>query len=248
MGYLAPWRGHARTLSGGIRVFVGNWACATWGFPPTAVAPLWSVSIEEQFYVAWPLLMNRWSIRSMRTICLLLLALAYITRVILVYLDARDPAIWCNTFARLDPIVSGALLASFLNDRLPTFHAACRTLLIAAGVAGLVLEDDSAATMAMATLCAFPAVSLVAFSMLVGTVGIQTDFRAHFLGRLAVHLGRISYGLYVFHYPVILLLQHLPLSPMKWRLAALGCTIGMAELSYFYLESRSFDAKRRSRT
>src|SRR5438045_4760557 len=38
----------------------GNWACVLWGYPHSVATPLWSVSIEEQFYLCWPLIMRRW--------------------------------------------------------------------------------------------------------------------------------------------------------------------------------------------
>jgi peptidoglycan/LPS O-acetylase OafA/YrhL len=215
----------------------GNWACALWGFPSTAVTPLWSVSIEEQFYLTWPLIMNRWVIRHMYSTCIIFLASAYLTRAILVHNGARHPAIWCNTLARLDPIVLGVVLAYFLNGKIPSFRATSRVMLIGFGLVTLVLAGRFGGNEGRAALFTFPAVSIASLSLLVGTIGIETDFRSNALGRVLIHLGRISYGLYVFHYPLIVLLSHSSLSPIYWRLTAIALTGAVAYLSYRYLES-----------
>src|SRR5262249_1274037 len=39
--------------------FSGNWAMIAWGVPHSGAAVLWSVSIEEQFYLLWPLALRR---------------------------------------------------------------------------------------------------------------------------------------------------------------------------------------------
>ena len=58
----------------------GNWACAAWGFPHSVAAPLWSVSIEEQFYLSWPLIL-RWSVRHLALVAAALLLVASAARV-----------------------------------------------------------------------------------------------------------------------------------------------------------------------
>ncbi len=42
----------------GYLLFVGNWVHAVFGRPESICSPLWTVSIEEQFYLIWPLLMK----------------------------------------------------------------------------------------------------------------------------------------------------------------------------------------------
>jgi peptidoglycan/LPS O-acetylase OafA/YrhL len=77
------------------------------------------VSIEEQFYLAWPLIM-KFAGRYVRQICVGLIGISLATRWWLVHNGAMHPGIWCNTLARLDPIAGGALLAAILNGRCPT--------------------------------------------------------------------------------------------------------------------------------
>src|SRR5205085_12066545 len=75
---------------------VGNWACAGWGYPNSALTPLWSVSIEEQFYLAWPLVMSRFSGR-IRLIGAGLIVAAIAARAYCVAVGVAHPGLWCNT-------------------------------------------------------------------------------------------------------------------------------------------------------
>ncbi|MEP7220869.1 MAG: acyltransferase, partial [Bacteroidota bacterium] len=68
----------------GYLTFLGNWTCTLFGYPASVAAPLWSVSIEEQFYLMWPFLLAVIGIRRVRGLALSLLAIATITRVVLV--------------------------------------------------------------------------------------------------------------------------------------------------------------------
>src|SRR5262245_23683503 len=85
-------------------VFLANWSCAFLDYPSSSAALLWSISIEEQFYVVWPLVVSWARGRRLLGFAVALLVVAAATRVWLVSRGAVHPAIWCNTFARLDPI------------------------------------------------------------------------------------------------------------------------------------------------
>jgi peptidoglycan/LPS O-acetylase OafA/YrhL len=45
-------------------LFVGNWINVAFGHLLSVCAPLWTVSIEEQFYLVWPVLMKMWGRRG----------------------------------------------------------------------------------------------------------------------------------------------------------------------------------------
>src|ERR1035437_8467192 len=77
----------------------GNWACAAWGFPISGASILWSVSIEEQFYLSWPLVMKRY-LPKLGVICASLICVSILCRFLLVYLGANRDAIFCNKLAR----------------------------------------------------------------------------------------------------------------------------------------------------
>src|SRR5215212_5536283 len=113
-------------------VFAGNWVCATNGIPFSVAGPLWSISVEEQFYIGWPLLLRFFGINRIRQLAVAMLALALTTRVLLAFYGVKHPGVWCNTLARLDAIALGAILAFVLRGRAPRINNVLRFGLCAA--------------------------------------------------------------------------------------------------------------------
>src|SRR5260370_30128033 len=96
----------------------GNWMMVLRGAPQSiTIVPLWSVSFEEQFYLLWPLVLRKASRKNICAIALCLLAVATLTRLILLHEHGGGDFIWYNTFARLDSIACGILLAVILHGR-----------------------------------------------------------------------------------------------------------------------------------
>src|SRR5205807_3367372 len=88
----------------GFTLLAGNWIYVFYGLPASFATPLWTVSIEEQFYLAWPLALRKASMRTMATIALGILMVANAWRVWLAFSAAPVERIEYNTFTRLDPI------------------------------------------------------------------------------------------------------------------------------------------------
>ena len=219
-------------------LFVGNWACVLWGYPHSIAGPLWSVSIEEQFYLAWPWILRRWADRLVAVACIMLV-IAFATRGWFVLHGAVHPQIWCNTLARLDPIACGALLAVHTQRHPPSLPAGVRVVLLAVGclmLTALGRFGDFTGNRAMAT---FPVGTLACMALLVATLGVTLPASNRFV-RAVTYLGRISYGLYVFHLMFIEAFgvtdAHEPLSRSIRILGVAVGTVGAAAVSYRFLE------------
>jgi len=204
-------------------MFGGNWACAAWSYPPSSFALLWSVSIEEQFYLTWPWLIRRGELH-LRTIAYGMLAVATMTRLVLVIRGVHHPGIWCNTLARLDPIAGGALLACFLNGSLPEHTRRSRGLWISLGAVLLIGAGAAGGNEGWPVLITYPLTAAASVAIIFGVLGARLS-----LPSTTAYLGKISYGLYVFHAAAIRIVP----SPIL----ALPLTMAIAALSYRYLES-----------
>ena len=129
-----PLRGDALVW---FALFVGNWYLARYNYPDSIGDPLWSVSIEEQFYVTWPLLFSVTGARRLVPLALGLLGAATATRVVLVTQGVLHPGVWCNSLARLDPIALGILLAALADADSAPGAVRVRVALVALGIGGL---------------------------------------------------------------------------------------------------------------
>lgn len=197
-------------------LLAGNWWCAFTGFPVSSFALLWSVSIEEQFYLAWPWILGTRS-------AVVMLAIASITRIVLAATGVVHPGVWCNTLARLDPIAGGALLSYLLAGRTPELTGTKRVFLLLGGALGFLAAGGFAPHDGWATVISYPVAAASALAILYASLGLPMKNRA--LG----YLGKVSFGLYVFHAAALKLLPFAP--------AALLLTIAVAALSYRFLES-----------
>ncbi len=231
----------------------GNWWIVFHGFPSSIIFPLWSVSIEEQFYVTWPAIARRISERAMVVVALAMLGVATATRFYLGTHHAGETQVWCNTLARLDPIAAGILLAVALRGEAPKLTPLARAALAAFGFACLamaanywVIKGDPLATSSM--VLGYPAVALGASALLLSALADNA-----ILNKSAfVYLGRISYGLYVFHVLGLFLSDYVvkdagaSLGRYLLRDAiALAATIALSAASYRWLETPFLRLKQR---
>ena len=225
--------------------FGGNWACAWWNLYPTSLALLWSVSIEEQFYLVWPWMMRMFGSR-LPLCCCGMLAVTTMTRAFLIDrggLTGMDARIWTNTLARLDPIAGGALLALLLRGTVPKHTSLRRPLWIAGGglalwIAGSVLKDPG-----WIWLATYPRAAAGYVAILYGSFAPDGCRPSKTL----IYLGKVSYGLYVFHVAAIRLVQtvHPSLAGPVVLVIAFALTVAMATLSYRFLESPFLRLKNR---
>lgn len=234
-----PLRGEALVW---FALFVGNWYLARYNYPDSIGDPLWSVSIEEQFYVTWPLLFSVVGARRLVPLGLSLLAAATAVRVFLVSEGVRHPGIWCNSLARLDPIALGILLAA-LHTRLPRFGGRARVALAAAGIAGLWACGRLNTFFGPGALVLYPGVALSCLLILVAVLGWTPGTSP--LARGVGYLGKISYGLYVVHVLALRLVHRVSPSWIVVFLGGLALTVLVGTASYELYEKRFLRLKRR---
>ena len=218
-------------------LLAGNWICVIQGYPLSVAAPLWSVSIEEQFYLVWPVVVSAGGVRGLRLGGTGLLALASATRLWLAYAGIKGTGVWCHTVAHLDPIVVGAVLATYLGDSQPRFRPTVRLGLIVIGLSSWLLAARFGSIVGWSTLWSYPATTLGGAAMLVGSLGLGVGTSVTLEPVIAglAYLGRISYGLYVFHLLAVTLSTRLQSGRFHLPVA-FAITVALAAASYKWLE------------
>jgi len=229
-------------------LLVGNWAFVAWGYAHSIVGPLWSVSVEEQFYLVWPPLLRRFS-GHLPVALIAVWMVSMGARTALVLMGAVHPQIWCNTLAHLDPIACGGLLAVAFRKHNITLGVATRVTLLCCGVSAFALAGRFGDFAGPRALVTYPVVALASCGFIVASLRPRTDLTRRLLVRPALYLGKISYGLYVFHLMFITLLAvgaaHTPAKRFLLICGAFLCSVAAAALSYHVLERPFLALKKR---
>jgi peptidoglycan/LPS O-acetylase OafA/YrhL len=193
------------------------WASRTsWGLAsaPTAIDHLWSLAVEEQFYLVWPLVLlaitSLASRRTARIVLVVVLVAASATA-----MAAVDPvAAYFRSDARAFELLGGAVLA--LSGWRPRRIAA--SLLGAVGVAAIVgFTFIGSPTDAWMYPWGF-LVATAAFAGLVAAAASPPAWMSAVFAAPVQAVGRVSYGIYLWHLPVIRFVTarrtHLPEVPL----------------------------------
>jgi peptidoglycan/LPS O-acetylase OafA/YrhL len=218
----------------------------------------WSLAIEEQFYLVWPALLYgllRARLRR-RWVLLVVVVGAAAAALLRAWLYCRLPAggperslglmrLYVGLDTRADALLVGCfvgLLAAWnLLPRSPTFRRRARGAAVAVALAFLAYESSDRFTCwhPFNYTALFLLAALAAATLLVGLlVAPPPDLRRILEWRPLVGVGRISYGLYLFHEPVI---RFLRLEKMGWEapgetLLAVTVTVALAGLSFRLVE------------
>jgi peptidoglycan/LPS O-acetylase OafA/YrhL len=206
-------------------LYVANWHFAAQsvdyfaqGLEPSPVLHLWSLAIEEQFYLVWPglILLTTWFFRrrgrSVRPVLWVVLAIILAGSLIYgIFLTEDKPAFaYFDTFARAWELALGAAVALLATVKLPRFG----TLALGwAGVAAIVY-----ATFSFTGETAFPGTAalvptLGAAALILSGTALAATERGVAGARLGAgwilslapvrYVGRISYSWYLWHWPAI---------------------------------------------
>lgn len=240
-------------------VFLGAWHSCLFGWIHNPASPLWSISVEEQFYLFAPWAVKFFNRKSLYGFCALLILAANFRLYFLGRIGAPDYAIWADSFVQFECFAAGILLCLFLHGRLPRLVLWQRLVLLVGVFSCWFLASyklPSAFFYASGSRGSRPLIGGYAL----GTLG-STLLLVAFLGinpkllpGWAVYLGRISFGLYVYHEFALHITNMLPTlgsASMKGpnlllqSALGLGLTILMAALSYRYFEAPFLRMKKR---
>jgi peptidoglycan/LPS O-acetylase OafA/YrhL len=224
---------------------------------PEPLGHLWSLAVEEQFYIFWPFLLllgTRFireapgapaGLRPRLAGATLVLAAASAIAMAVLYHPSFDPSrVYDGTDTRAFELLAGAALAMIWPSRklTPMIAAGARNLLDAAGAAGLMVI----ALMIWRTNQYSSFIYEGGLVLLSIATALVVATLAHPASRLGILLGWEplrwigvrSYGIYLWHFPIIVLTAPSgPQSPGLLRDALqVGATFAVAALSWHFVE------------
>ena len=226
---------------------------------PRALGHLWSLSLEVQFYILWApfclWVLNRWrTSRALAVACVFTGVFAYMMRLSVLGLGLGGQYIYNGTFMRLDAFAVGALLACLYMTRdwkvrlsLPRRWMLPASVTGFVALAGFVWLAHSTGFSTWTRnpevpfLATLPAVFLVFAATGLSGQGIQQIFAFAPIQ----YVGKISYGLYLWHYPIIRLLRIPSVTVFEKFLIVFVLTFICAALSYHLVELPFLKARKR---
>lgn len=214
-----------------------NWL-ATWGERPGVLAHVWSLAIEMQFYLLWPLVMLLVS-RLNRVQGMVILVLLYVAMTLWRGIGSAGLESSWDMYTRTDMHATGLILGSILallpQKRL-AYLATPGLLLLAFCFTFFSTHWDATVRYGFTLAEAGAAMLILGRPAWLTLPGMSW-------------LGQISYGLYLWHYPIMLYLRVEGLPWQEVLLYGLVTALGLASLSYYFVELRIHEPiQRRQRT
>lgn len=228
-----------------------------------AYGPLWSLAVEEHFYLFWPTIVHRLSQRALTRLTLTICIIVPVLRGLSFYLG-HTAGLDSYTWFVIDGLAAGALVAIYLRriaNRTQAIWACaslllCSLLMVIVGAPlGIMTRNQLLGAAFQHTLIAAFFSGVLILWLLLGT-GQWKDFVN---SRILRFLGYISYGLYLIHLLVFRLYDkachqfapslvprndHFELVVVRFAIAG-GAAVLLAYLSRAYFEARFLRLKDR---
>jgi peptidoglycan/LPS O-acetylase OafA/YrhL len=238
----------------GYAFFLGDYLNVT-PYASSLFIVLWSLAIEEHFYIVWPFAVRYLSRKHVAQILVAVLIIEPIARLVCTRLVTGYEPIYYLTFFRLDSIAAGSLLAILVAHpranavlarwSMASFLTAVAVWIFFTKEFGATFEktDNSLLFNGLG----YSLITLASFFLVAHLLLKENGWPARFLSiRPLTFIGEISYGMYLFH-PIALAalrrLAHVGTGPQsapgtqKLVLVALPVAIAFSWVSFKWFES-----------
>ena len=185
------------------------------GYWPSAISHFWSLAVQEQFYLLWPVVIltlpKRWFIPAMAAF--IFFGLGF--RLFCIASNASTITRWVTLLGCLDSFAVGALVAYLKQSRLlekmwlsEKFLFAMPLVAFACFYLGRALMTLPEGNLWLAFTESVDAIFL-AWLLAASLTGVQSRYTRFLSWAPMVYLGKISYGVYVYHVFVIIIISPL---------------------------------------
>lgn len=230
--------------------YIQNWLFVTDSHYPeiNIISHFWSLAIEEQFYIVWPIVVYFFSGRNLKTACIALIIGSILFRTYLYFQQASWIVIYESTFTRLDGLAIGALIALLIREEkgrqlLEKWMPLVLILSASIVLSIIIITGNYYVNNPLLQTVGYTLIDLFCGGLLVILVSSSpiAFIKGIFDNRLLVFLGKYSYGLYVYHKPVYYFTEiHLAQwisSREAMSFIGIILSIGVAVVSYRLLEA-----------
>lgn len=244
-------------------LFAQNWIFAlSLTQVPEYIGQFWSLAIEEQFYILWPILVYKFKHKTFLMINAAIIVLVLLYRFYAFYIAQIDTSsffLYFSTFTRIDTIVIGSLIALLFHSvdiRKYLLWIKCLTpalaliMIVFAASHSTGVARNNPLTMTIG----FTVIGLLFGCVLILALILdETSLLRCFLRSAILRFfGKYSYAMYLFHMPIIVLYvamyKKMGAHGIRYWLlfffSALATTIIVALISWHGLEKRFLRLKR----
>ena len=239
-----------------IAIFYGtNWALA-FGERSDLLGHLWSLAVEEQFYVIWPLalmlLLRSGLAKRMRVLLILsLIVLVCLHRSLLVSPEVDPLRIYFGSDTRADSLLSGCLVAMLVSWRMvPRTRLTLTSLKLGGAFSVLIVAayifDVSGVPGRTLYMIGFTVFAISVGVFILDAMMTRNNRYISVLQRpTLVWIGKLSYSLYLWHFFAIGLTLRIPVSNSVRVALAIPIALGIAACSYYLVEKPFLKLKAR---
>jgi peptidoglycan/LPS O-acetylase OafA/YrhL len=227
---------------------------------------LWSLAVEEQFYLLWPILVYFLPLATFKRAVILILTLSPLVRAGLYFAFQGHDADWigrniyCLPFSQFDAFASGAAIVLWrLQELKNAGHWFCIALSVTAicgaavlGHEHLVYKDAMKWTFGYSMFLmpvggfvwGYSLLNLLSAAIMVCALQRLPALRLLEFPPL-VRVGSVSYGVYVYHLPLLLLIEKLSIPRATMFFLYCAVTLVASEISFRFLETPFLRLKER---
>jgi peptidoglycan/LPS O-acetylase OafA/YrhL len=219
--------------------YVGNMYNAAQGSWPGPASHFWSLAVEEQFYLLWPFVMLLVPHRRLNAVIATGIVVGPLSRILLLRLTGSEVSAYVPFTSCFDSLAAGALLASWTRPggplrSAPRWSGSAIAVIGATAYGLLVLYAYRTGVRPPDFVWADFACSVLAFGVLLALTASGSPGRPAWAWRSITYVGVISYGIYVWHYPLIWVADQIAaatpgaLPPRGWAWFALSMAASTA--------------------